>query len=77
MLKIGEVSPLSTAEVERVMSTLKRILFEKRTSMTDKHLEACVMISHESRRRYGVHEKWRITELQPLMKNELAKKTQS
>ena len=42
--------------------------------MTDKHLEACVRISHESRRRYGVHEKWRITELQPLMKNELAKK---
>ena len=65
---------MSTAEVERVMSTLKRILSEKRTAMTDKHLEACVMISHESRRRYGVHEKWRITELQPLMKNELAKK---
>ena len=53
MLKICEVTPLSTAEVERVMSTLKRILSEKRTGMTDKHLEACVMISHESRRRYG------------------------
>ena len=63
LLKVAEVKPFSTSEVERVFSTLKRLLSKDRTLMSTDHVEACAMVSHESRIRYGSENKFKIAEL--------------
>jgi len=50
--KIADVKPKSTGEVERVGSTVGRILTDKRSLLGSEMLEASVMVSHESHRRY-------------------------
>lgn len=64
-LKICSIIPRSTSEVERVISTLNRVMSDFRTSLSSDHLESCVLISHESRRRYGPAEKFKIIDLLP------------
>ena len=49
----------STTEVERIISAMGRVMDEHRTSLTADHTEACTLISHESRHRYGSEEKFK------------------
>lgn len=51
--EVDESPHLFPAEVERIMSTLKRVMTKNRTTLSAEHYEACSMVSHESRRMYG------------------------
>lgn len=73
LLKIVECKPNGTGEVERLMSTLNRVLTGARTSITPEHLQSLCMISHESRRMYGDNPA-KIVELLPDIKSYLEKK---
>lgn len=62
LLQIAEIKPMSSVEPERMFSALKRVVGDQRTSMTDSHVENCVILSCESRRMFGPHEKWKISD---------------
>ena len=59
LVKIRQVRPKSTTEVERIIGSMGRVMDEHRTPLTADHTEACTLISHESRHRYGSEEKFK------------------
>ena len=73
LLQIVDVHPDSTAECERIMHTAKRVMTKERTRLSPDSYEACVMVSHESRRRYGARNKHEICELLPAAQKLLKK----
>ena len=73
LLQIVDVHPDSTAECERIMHTAKRVMTKERTRLSPDSYEACVMVSHESRRRYGARNKHEICELLPAAQKFLKK----
>jgi hypothetical protein len=52
LIKIAEVYPSSTAEVERLFSAMKKTVTDQRTTISPINLESCMMISTEARRLY-------------------------
>ena len=48
--KLTSFRSLGTPENERIFSTLKRVVTDKRTSLTASNTETLVLISHETRR---------------------------
>ena len=71
--KIGECKPNGTGEVERLMSTLNRVMTVDRTTMTPSHLQSLCMISHESRRMFE-NNPVKIIEMLPKIQPHLAAK---
>jgi predicted P-loop ATPase/GTPase len=52
LLKIAEVLPLSNSEVDRVVSTVNRVITSNRATLSVDLIGLCDDFSHESRRRY-------------------------
>jgi hypothetical protein len=73
LIKIAEVYPSSTADVERLFSCMKKTVTSQRTTIAPLHLESCMMISTEARRLFG-KEPWTIVEMLPEIQERITKK---
>ena len=65
------------SENERIFSSLKRIVTNQRTSLSDKHTEELLLVSHETRRLYGSEKLKMLRDLRAVQQKFHKKRTES